>query len=85
MPFLIKTQKGFVKRTSNFGAFHGSLVLTQDIAEAYRFTRKNDAQKRAYTAEYRTKQPDNEGKWYSGAGRDLAKFGETLITTIVEV
>lgn len=85
MPYVVRTQKGFIKRTSNFGAFHGSIVLTQDIAEAYRFTRKSDAENRAYTTELRTRQAGTEGAVYSREGYDLKKFGEALITKIEEV
>lgn len=85
MVFIIKTQRGYIKRTSNFGTFHGSIVLTDDAAEAKRFSRKADAEARARVAEFRTKEADNLGKWYSREGFDRKKFGETLTTEVLEI
>lgn len=85
MSFVIKTSKGYVKRTSNFGLFHGSIVLTDSKDDAYRFTRKRDAEVRAGVVRSRTKEADNEGRWYSQQGRDYIKFGGPLITEIEEL
>ena len=85
MPFLVKTNKGYIKRTSNFGMFHGSIILTDDSAEAYRFTRKHDAHQRGLTAMGRTKEADGRGMWYSEQGRDYEKFGGPLTFTLEEV
>lgn len=85
MSFVIKTSKGYVKRTSNFGLFHGSIVLTDNKDDAYRFTRKADAERRADTARARTKEADDEGRWYSQRGLDYVKFGGPLTTEIEEM
>ena len=81
MPFVIKTPKGYVKRTSNFGAFHGNIVLTDAIEEAFRFTRKHDAERRGDVLVHRTRpvvhpDPGAERQWWHGyEGRDHKKFG----------
>lgn len=91
MPFVIKTEKGYVKRTSNFGMFHGNVVLTNDEAEAFRFTRMKDAIQRADVLVHRTRPITEpaEGepcRWYHGhAGFDHVKFGGQLSCEILEV
>lgn len=75
MPYIIKTQKGYVKRTSNFGAYHGRVVLTDDVTEALRFTRLNDAERRARVLEGRTHPPNSHPSW-PFPGRDHAQFGQ---------
>lgn len=84
MAYVVKTQKGYIKRTSHFGAFHGSIVLTDDVNEAFRFTRKSDAEARARVAEWRTRQEATSDSWDRHAGYDLKKFGYTLIATVEE-
>lgn len=88
MPYVIKTPKGYVKRTSNFGMFHGSIVLTEDVADAYRFTRKTDAERRGQTLMFRTRALGDErfASWarpYSGTEHD--KFGGPLSFELEEV
>ncbi len=43
----------FVKRTAQFGNFHGRLVLTSEPREARIWTRKGDAIYKAQTVQYR--------------------------------
>lgn len=85
MAYVVKTQKGYIKRTSHFGAFHGSIILTDDVNEAFRFTRRSDAEKRGGVATWRTRQAEEHGGWDRHAGYDLPKFGETLTYTVEEV
>ena len=85
MKYRIKTNKGWIKRTSQFGQFHGNIVLTNDPSDALLFTREKDAKTRAAVARARTKEADDEGRWYSQRGRDYAKFGGTLVCTVEEV
>ena len=76
MSYIIKTNKGFIKRTSNFGPFYGSIVLTQDRTEALKFSRENDALIRADVAAWRT--------GTDGYEHDLKKFGGPLTATVEE-
>lgn len=47
MAYIIRIgDRHYIKRTSDFGAFHGSVVITDDIEDARRFTRKADANRR---------------------------------------
>jgi hypothetical protein len=86
MAYVVKTQKGYIKRTSHFGAFHGSIVLTDDVNEAFRFTRKSDAEARGGVAAWRTREPDDRGQWDSRGGypHDIKKFGGALTYTVEE-
>ena len=71
MPWVVKTQRGYIKHTSHFGLFHGSVVLTDCEAEAFRFTRKSDAERRAATLITRCARPGH---------RDNERFGELTAT-----
>ena len=77
MPFVIKTDKGYVKRTAKFGPFHGSVVLTDDVEEAFRFTRREDAERRAGVLKWRTRPASpNSDRWDNTAGYEHKKFGQ---------
>ena len=78
MPFIVKTSKGYIKRTSNFGAFHGNVVLTDDVQEAFRFTRQSDAENRAGVLRWRTRPavPKEDGRWDFNEGYEHKKFGQ---------
>lgn len=50
----IRKDKKYIKRTSKFGAFHGSIVTTANRAEARIWTREKDARRAAHTYNWRT-------------------------------
>lgn len=84
MAYVVKTNKGYIKRTSQFGQFHGSIILTDDSREALRFTRIDDADRRGWVAAWRTQEGDGSGHWKTGKGRDYDKFDGPLTFTIEE-
>lgn len=79
MAYIVKTNKGYIKRTSQFGPFHGNIVLTQDRDDALRFSKAGDAAARAIVAEWRTRaaRPEHTG-WDAHEGRDFKKFDGPL-------
>lgn len=86
MAYIIKTQKGYIKRTSDFGPFYGRIVLTNDVNEAKRFTRKKDADERLRTAMFRTRPAEPDSKaWHNMEGTEHRKFGEQLFGSVEEV
>lgn len=46
-------ERHWIKRTARFGAIHGEIYLTDDRTDAFIFTRKTDADKRADILAYR--------------------------------
>lgn len=51
--FIVKVNHLYIKHTSEFGCFHGSIVLTDKKREAKMFTRRQDAKIRASTLKFR--------------------------------
>lgn len=85
MAFIVKTNKGYVKRTAKFGPFYGNIVLTENKDDALRFSKQADAETRASVVEWRTRIADPSAtRWDNNEGYDRKKFG-TLTAEVEEI
>ena len=75
MVFIIAVRNGgaerFIKRTSFFGYFHGNIVLTAEMADAFRFTRKRDAESREQVFRWRIAEYDFDEKKFGGSTTEI--------------
>lgn len=57
--FTIRIGNKYLKFTSNFGMYHGSAVLTEDAGLAKKYSRKADAERKAWILTHQLSQKYN--------------------------
>lgn len=78
MGYIIALGSGhYIKRTSSFGAYYGSIVITDNKADAFIFTRKSDAEKRAHCLFYRVENYAEDAWKLKIRGLDIANMQVT--------
>lgn len=82
MGYVIKIgTRHYVKRTARFGAFHGTIYLTDSKQDALVFTRKADAERRASVLAERVERYHDDNEMFARRGLST---NDILIVDVIE-